>query len=78
MVKVLWSALNSFSARLLCYLLKGPLKRDFLHICITTLFGARKLEYGSTMKVSFFLKMFKIFLVSEKMSSENVALNCLF
>ena len=60
MVEVLSSALNSLSPLLPCYSWKGPLKRDFLEIYLTTPFGFRNLKNGSTMRVRFFLKMFKI------------------
>ena len=54
------SDFSSFSIRLLCYLLKGPLKRDFLNIYITTSFEVRKSKNTSAMMVIFFLIMFKI------------------
>ena len=60
MVEVLSSALNSVSPLLPCYLSKGPLKQDFLDIYLTTPFGCRNLKNESTMRVRFFLKMFKI------------------
>ena len=85
------SAWNSASARLPCHLWKGALKRDFLDIYLTTYFGVPKFKNTSAMIVISFLKMFqivfkfrkckkkieKIFFVSEKNASENVAINCL-
>ena len=85
------SAWNSASARLPCHLWKGALKRDFLDIYLTMYFGVPELKNTSAMIVIFFLKMFqiewkftkcqkkieKIFVVSEKNASENVAINCL-
>ena len=82
------------SARLPCYLPKGPLKRDFLDTYVTTYFGVCKLKNKSAMMVILFLKMFKIeckfrkckkqkkrekkLVISEIIESENVAKNCLF
>ena len=54
------SALNSVSALLPYYLSNDSLKRDFLDIYLTTFFGVRKFKNTSTMRVIFFLKMFKI------------------
>ena len=51
---------DSVSARLPCYFLKGPLKRDFLDIYLTTFFGLHKFKKTSAMRVIFFLKTFKI------------------
>ena len=42
-----------------CYLLKGPLKWDFLDIYLTTFFGVHKFKNTSAMRVMFSLKMFK-------------------
>ena len=83
--------MKSVSARLPCYLSKGPLKRDFLDIYLTTFFQVRKFENTSAMRVIFFLKMLKIeskfrewkkekkmrkmFFVSEIFEAENVAIN---
>ena len=71
--------------------LKGPLKRDFLDICLTTSFKVGKFENTSAMRLIVFLKMFKVqskfkkwkknyktFLVSEIIASENVGKNCLY
>ena len=60
MAKCCRSDLNSPLARLPCYLLKGPLKQDFLDIYIETSFGIRQLKNTSAMRVILFLKMFKI------------------
>ena len=54
------SAFNSFSLRLPCHLSKGPLKRDFLDIYLTTSFGVHNFKNASAMRVIFFLEMFKI------------------
>ena len=43
-----------------CYLPKHPLKRDFLEIYLTVFFGVPKLKNTSAMRVTFFLKKFKI------------------
>ena len=43
-----------------CYLWKGPLKRGFLDIYLTTFFIVRKSKNTSAMRVIFFLKKFKI------------------
>ena len=52
---------NRVSARLPCYLSKGPLKREFSEIYLTTCFGVRKFKNISAIRVIFFfLKMFKI------------------
>ena len=59
MVKCCRSDFNSVSARLPCYLSKGPLKRDILDIYVTMSFGVRKLKNTSAMRVIFFLKMLK-------------------
>ena len=57
MVKVLpFRFQNSFP----CYLSKGPLKWDFLHIYLTTVFRVRKIKNPSAMRVIFFFKIFKI------------------
>ena len=39
---------------------KGNLKRDFLHIYLTTFFAGRSVRNKYAMRVIFFLKMFKI------------------
>ena len=84
------SHFNSVSARLPCYLSKGPLKQDFLDFYLTTLFGVGKLKNTSVMRgSSFFLKMFKMKskfrkwkkelpkkIFSEITVSEFVAINC--
>ena len=46
--------------RLPCYLSKGPIKRDFLDIYLTTFFGVCKFKNTSDMRVIFFLEMIKI------------------
>ena len=51
---------NSVSARLPCYLSKGPLKRDFLDIYLTTSFGIPNFKNTSAVRVIFFLENFKI------------------
>ena len=53
------SDFNCFSARLPYYLLKGPLKRDFLDIYLTTYFAVRKFKNTSDVRVILFLKMFR-------------------
>ena len=84
--------MNSFSALLPCYLLKGPLKSDFLDIYLAMSFGVRKFKNTSAMVVILFLKIFriesyitkckeemeKLFFVSEIIPSENVGINCLY
>ena len=78
--------MKSVSVRLPCYLWKGPLKRNFLDIYLTTFFGVRKFRNTSAITVIFFLKMFKIkskfrkckkngkiFFLFEINASENVA-----
>ena len=67
------------------------MKQEFLDIYQTTLFRVRKLKNTHAMRVSFFLKVFKIesrspkykkkekkSFVSEMIASEVVALNCLY
>ena len=54
------SDFNSASAHLPYYLLKGPLKRDFLDVYVTTYFAVRKFKNASDVRVILFLKMFKI------------------
>ena len=49
-------ALNSVSARLPCYLSKGPLKGDSLDIYLTTFFVVCKFKNTSAMSVVFFKK----------------------
>ena len=79
------------SACLPWYLLKGPVKRDFLEIYVTPFFGLRRFKNSSAMRVSFFLriselnqnlqkaeKIEKIFFVCEINTSENFAINCLY
>ena len=51
--------LNSVWVRLPCWLLKGPLKRDFSDIFIITFLGVRSFKNTSAMRIIFFLKMFK-------------------
>ena len=51
--------LNSVWACLPYCLLKGPLKRDFSAIYITTFLGVRSCKNTSVVRVIFFLKMFK-------------------
>ena len=45
------------SACLPWYLLKGPVKRDFLEIYVTPFFGLRRFKNSSAMRVSFFLRI---------------------
>ena len=52
--------MNCVSARVRCYLSKGPLKRDFLDIYLTTIFGVRKFKNTSAMSIILFLEMLKI------------------
>ena len=54
MAKVLSFTLNSASACLSCYLSKGPLKRDFLHIYLTTFFRVRTFKTTTPISVVFF------------------------
>ena len=56
MVKVLSFRFQHFSARLPCDLSKGPLKRDFLDVYLTTLLGVRKSKNTCSMRVIFVLK----------------------
>ena len=86
------SDFNSVSPRLRWYLLKAPLKWDFLDIYLTTFFGARNLKNTSAMRVTFLSKMVKIepkfrkrqkklekmFSVSEIIKSEVESINCLY
>ena len=44
------------SAPLPCYLLKGPLKRDFLDIYVTMSFGVCNFKNASPMRVIFFFE----------------------
>ena len=92
MVKVFRSDFNSILACLTCYLSKGPLKRDFLDIYLTTFFGARRFKTTSAMKAILFFKIFNIesrfpqcnkklgkcFFGSEIIESEDVLINCLY
>ena len=47
-------------SHLLCCLSKGPLKRDFLDICLTTFFGIHNFRNTSAMRVIFILEISKI------------------
>ena len=49
-----------------CCLSKGPLKRDFLDIYLTTFFAVRIFANTSAMKVIFFLKLFEILAAFQK------------
>ena len=84
------SDFNTVSARLSIHLSKDPLKLEFLDILLTTYFGVRKFKNTSAMNVMFFWKYWKfqlnlvnvkkidrIFLISEIIASDNVAINCL-
>ena len=53
------SDFKSVLPRFPCYLLKGPLKGDFLDIYLNTFFGVPKLKNTSRMRVITFLKIFK-------------------
>ena len=90
MVKVLRSIstvfqfnFNSLSARLPCYLLKGPLKRGFLNIYLTTFSADRKCKNTSAVRVILFFKCLKLnengemFFFSEINASDKIAINCL-
>ena len=60
----------------LCYLWKGPLKRDFLDIYLTTFFGVPKFKNPSAVRVIFFWKWSNLNINSEnakkkKKHSEN-------
>ena len=83
------SNFNSVSARLPYQLSQGPLKENFLDIYLPTFFGVQKFKNTSASRVILCVEMFKIeskfrkcrknskiFLVSEIISSENVAINC--
>ena len=85
------SALNTISARFPCYLWKGPLKQDLLDIYLTRFFGVRKFKNTSAMRVIFLKNFFKIqsnfrkwkknhklLIAFEIISSENVAISCLW
>ena len=80
---------NSLSARFPCCLSKGPLKWDFLDTYLTMFFGVSKFKNTWVDWVTVFWKcsklnlnlenanrIQKIFFVSEKIASENVAINC--
>ena len=54
------SAFKCFSGHLPCYLLKGPLRRDFLDIYLTTCFGVRNFKNRSAMRVIFCFNMYQI------------------
>ena len=74
------------------YHVKGPLKRDFLDIYLTTLIRVRQFKNTSAMRLIFFLKMFKIeskfrkfqkkiekmFFVSQIIACENGAIHFLY
>ena len=47
-------------ARLPCYLAKGPLKRGFLGIYLSTFFGVCNFKNTSAMRVIFFFKCSKL------------------
>ena len=73
--------------RLPCYLSKGPIKRDFLDIYLTTFFGVCKFKNTSDMRVILFLKFNLNFENARKNSKKNffvsemiadVAINCLY
>ena len=72
MVKVCRPVFASVSARLPCYLSKGPLKEDFLDIYLTTFLGVRKIKKRKKNP-----KKQEVFFVSEIIASENLAKNCL-
>ena len=59
-----------------CYFWKGPLKRDFLDIYLTTFFGVRQFKDVSTVRVIFFWKWLNLNISSEngkeKKNSENI------
>ena len=90
-VKVLYDAdLKSVLARLSCYFSKGPLKRDFLDIYLTTFSESvtseiQKLSGPSFLQIFSSLiciskmrhKIEKTFFVSEIIASELVLVNCL-
>ena len=57
--RTLWSHLP-------CWLSKGPLKRDFLDIYLTTFFGIRNFGNTSAMRVTFLVKVFKILSTLQK------------
>ena len=85
---------NSVSAHLSCYLLQGPLKRDFLDVYLTTFFGVSKSKKKK--KINYvghlFLKNVQNWSLISKMqkkiekksfvlqiiASEDVAINCLY
>ena len=54
------SDFNSVSARLPCYLSKGPLKRDFLDIYLTTFFGVLIFKNTPAMRLIVFGKFSKL------------------
>ena len=49
-----------------CCLTKDPMKRDFLHIYLTTFLGIRNFRNTSAMGVIFFLKVWKILSTFQK------------
>ena len=79
-------------ARLPCHLPKAPLKWDFFDIYLITFSGVHKFKKKSPMRVIFFVEMFKteskfqkskkkiqkMFFLYEIISSQDVAINCLY
>ena len=63
------------STAFLCFLWKGPLKRDFLVIYLTTFFGSGKFKNTSAMRVITFWKCskFNLNLENGKKSLENIS-----
>ena len=83
--------MNSVSARLLCFLSKGPLKQDFMDIYLTTFFRVRKFKNASVMRAIFYLKILKIEpkfgkikkkfkkkIFFKVIAAKDVAINCLY
>ena len=60
MLKLLSFRFQHYFGPLPCYLSKGPLKRDFLDIYLTTFYAVPKFKNTSAMRGIFVLKMFKI------------------
>ena len=59
MVKLVSLRFQHCLIQLPCCLSKGPLKRDFLDIYLTTFFGILNFVKTSAMRAIFFLKVFK-------------------
>ena len=58
---VIWD-ISTFWSHLPCFLWKGPLKRDFVDIYLTTFFGIINFGNTSAMRVIFFWNCWKLYL----------------